>query len=108
MESVDDRKNALERWLSATGVLQRGAIQVMQGDASFRRYFRVCTDQGSFVAMDAPPLQENCHPYVAITRMLRDKGLNTPEIIAADLEQGFLLITDFFRCPRACIIRSLI
>jgi len=44
--------------------------------------------------MDAPPEKENCRPYVNIARSFRAIGLNVPEIIAEDLEQGFLLITD--------------
>lgn len=95
MESVDARKNALERWCSAIGWLQNVSILPMPNDASFRRYFRVCSSKGSFVAMDAPPPQENCYPFAAIARALHAKGLNTPEIFAEDLEQGFLLITDF-------------
>jgi hypothetical protein len=40
-------------------------------------------------------LAENMRPYVAIARYLREKGFSTPEIIAADIESGLLLIEDF-------------
>lgn len=95
MESVDERKIALEQWLKTMDGLRPDSILPMQNDASFRRYFRVNTLRGSFVAMDAKPPQENCRPFTAITRALRALGLNTPEIVAEDLERGFLLMTDF-------------
>jgi aminoglycoside/choline kinase family phosphotransferase len=100
MESTEeqikaDRKNQLENWLKTTAGVQYTAIDPMTGDASFRRYFRVYTVTDSFVAMDAPPPQENCVPFVAIAKTLRAKGLKAPEVIAEDIDRGFLLITDF-------------
>ncbi|TAK73369.1 MAG: phosphotransferase [Gammaproteobacteria bacterium] len=94
MESVNIRKKMLETWLHTDCALSSLVLQPMVGDASFRRYFRVRTPKGSFVAMDAPPPQENCRPYVAIASALRERGLLAPEVIQADLEHGFLLLTD--------------
>lgn len=64
-------------------------------DASFRRYFRAVTESGSFVVMDAPPAHEDCTPFLHVARLFREAGANTPKIHAEDLEQGFLLLTDF-------------
>ncbi len=44
--------------------------------------------------MDAPPENEDCRPFVAVARHLGELGLNVPVIHAADLEQGFLLLSD--------------
>ncbi len=44
--------------------------------------------------MDAPPAQEDCLPFVRIAGYLEAMRLNAPRIIAADLENGFLLLTD--------------
>ena len=62
-------------------------------DASFRRYFRV-QGEASFIVMDAPPPQEDCRPFVQIAGYLLDMGLNAPRVIEADLERGFLLMSD--------------
>ena len=65
-------------------------------DASFRRYFRT-TDKNTsktYVVMDAPPEKEDCAPFIRVTKLLRTAGVNAPEIIEQDLEQGFLLLTD--------------
>ncbi len=44
--------------------------------------------------MDAPPSQEDCLPFVRIAGYLEAMRLNAPRIIEADLERGFLLLTD--------------
>jgi len=89
------RRDQLQQWLAGTCGLSEPVLCALQNDASFRRYFRVQQPSGSYIAMDAPPEKENCVPYVAISRALRAQGLLTPEVIAEDLEQGFLLLTDF-------------
>jgi len=63
-------------------------------DASFRRYFRVESGATSVIAMDAPPSKEDSLPFVRIAGFLEAMQLNAPRIIAADLERGFLLLTD--------------
>lgn len=99
MESANDlkitvRQQALSQWLRAqVGPSLR--VEPMPGDASFRRYFRIQSDNGTFVAMDSPPPQENCRPFIAIAQALRALSLQAPEIIANDSQQGFLLLTDF-------------
>jgi aminoglycoside/choline kinase family phosphotransferase len=66
------------------------------GDASFRRYFRL-TQSGmpSRIVMDAPPPQEDCRPFAEMTARLRETGVHAPEILAMDLEQGFMVLEDF-------------
>ena len=99
MESKDERKSALIAWVrdyfAHQFTHQQINIQMMMPDASFRRYFRVHTPTGSFVAMDAPVAVEDCRPYVAVAAALREQGLNAPIIFHQDLAQGFLLISDF-------------
>lgn len=65
-------------------------------DASFRRYFRVsfAGSGDTRIVMDAPPDKEDCRPYIRVAGLLRQAGLNAPEVLAQDLAQGFLLLTD--------------
>jgi hypothetical protein len=92
----DLRKHLLQKWLTETCHLDNITLHAMQGDASFRRYFRVqLPNHMSYVAMDAPTEREACKPYIAISKALRDQGLRAPEIIENDLGHGFLLLTDF-------------
>jgi aminoglycoside/choline kinase family phosphotransferase len=94
-QSSTGRKTLLENWLTDACGLPSFSLQAMPGDASFRRYFRVYTQSLSFVVMDAEKEKQSCHSYVAVANALRDLGVCTPDIIAADLEQGFLLLSDF-------------
>lgn len=66
-------------------------------DASFRRYFRWQAEGRSLILMDAPPPQEDCRPFVKVAEMLAEAGVHVPRILAADLEQGFLLLDDLGR-----------
>lgn len=90
-----ERTTAIQHWLESVSGVHPIILHPMVGDASNRRYFRVNVRGLSFVVMDAPPALENCRPFVAIAKALREIGLNTPDILEADLEQGFLLLTDF-------------
>ncbi len=93
-QQKDHRLELLFQWLRQSDLVEP-TLYPIAGDASFRRYFRIPQGINSYIAMDAPPEKENCAPFVAISRALRAHGLLTPEIIAADLSQGFLLLTDF-------------
>jgi aminoglycoside/choline kinase family phosphotransferase len=94
MESKSERKVKFDHWLASACPEGIKACLAMPGDASLRQYFRVITADGSYVAMDAPP-PENCQPFTAIAGALREMALVTPEIKAADLQNGFLLLSDF-------------
>ena len=70
-------------------------ILPLAGDASFRRYFRIHAGARRAVLMDAPPPHEDPRPFVAIAGWLQEIGLAAPRVLAADLEQGLLLLDDF-------------
>lgn len=73
------------------------AARPLAGDASNRRYFRLEAGPGhpSAVLMDAPPAAgEDVRPFLAVTHWLRQHGFSAPAILAADAEQGFLLLED--------------
>lgn len=92
--SSDTRLRALTDWVSGKLGSLRPRMEPASSDASFRRYFRVLTGDGSLIAMDAPPEQETSEPFVRVAGLLREAGLNAPEIIHQDLRRGFLLLTD--------------
>lgn len=73
---------------------ERSKRAPLAGDASFRRYERISKDGQSFVLMDAPPTYEDCRPFVALAKYLKDQGFSAPEIHEADLANGFLLLED--------------
>jgi aminoglycoside/choline kinase family phosphotransferase len=48
----------------------------------------------TLIAMDAPPPMEDCRPFVHVAKLLETAGVHVPHIVAADLAQGFLLMSD--------------
>ena len=44
--------------------------------------------------MDAPPEQEDCLPFVRVAGYLEAMRLNAPRVIEANLDDGFLLLSD--------------
>ncbi|MBB4303573.1 hypothetical protein GGD81_002616 [Rhodobium orientis] len=106
-----ERSLSLRRFLDDVGwtVATR---RFLQGDASTRTYERIRRDDQNAVAMnapaqpDGPPVQdglpysriahlaEDVRPFVAVGETLRNAGFSTPEVLAADLDAGFLLLED--------------
>ena len=91
---MDNRLAALKDWIGRVLRVSVYDIRPASADASFRRYFRVRAGGATYIAMDAPPEQEDMRPYVRIARRLHELGLNVPRILEQDLERGFLLISD--------------
>ncbi|KAB0602669.1 aminoglycoside phosphotransferase family protein [Castellaniella defragrans] len=96
----DPRLDALRHWLGRHADrlgLVLDSLAPVSGDASFRRYFRLQAAGGTLIAMDAPPPHEDCAPFVRIAALLAAGGLRVPEVLAQDLDQGFLLLSDLGR-----------
>ncbi|HEX6002295.1 MAG TPA: tRNA (adenosine(37)-N6)-threonylcarbamoyltransferase complex ATPase subunit type 1 TsaE [Hyphomicrobiaceae bacterium] len=88
-------------------------IAYLQGDASTRGYARLSLDGQTALLMDAPrqpdgpPIRDGrsysqiaclaedmVRPFVAIAAVLRAAGLSAPEVLAAHLDAGLLLVED--------------
>ena len=44
--------------------------------------------------MDAPPDHEDCRPFVHVAQLFGAAGVHVPQVLAQDLDQGFLLLSD--------------
>jgi hypothetical protein len=116
-----DRSAAAWAFLADAG-WHNAALVALRGDASTRRYYRVSRSSGSAMLMDQPQKAEappcprsatpeqrlalgynavarlagaNCARFIATADYLRGRGLAAPEIYAADVGQGFVLLEDF-------------
>lgn len=106
-----ERLEALRHFLA--GSEWKGAERrYFEGDASTRRYERIQLGKRRAIIMDMPRrpdgppvrrglpysaiahLAEDIRAVVALNTGLRARGLSTPEIFAADLDRGFLIIED--------------
>ena len=90
---MDQRLEQLKTWLNDSGITYQD-IAPASADASFRRYFRITDVKNTFIVMDAPPEKEDCTAFIRIAKLLFNFGLNVPQILQQDLEQGFLLLND--------------
>ena len=93
----DPRLTLLTLWLNSlpAPALIISSLRPASSDASFRRYFRVdAADGGSFIVMDAPPPQENVQPFIDVANLFAATSVTVPTILAQDVAQGFLLLTD--------------
>jgi len=91
---MNERFAELQAWLRRELGLTAISMVPASSDASFRRYFRVGQGDSSHIVMDAPPDKEDSRPFVAVAQAMAGLGLNVPQILAADLERGFLLLSD--------------
>ncbi|GGF48240.1 bifunctional tRNA (adenosine(37)-N6)-threonylcarbamoyltransferase complex ATPase subunit type 1 TsaE/phosphotransferase [Azorhizobium oxalatiphilum] len=106
-----DRMHVAEFLIETSGF--SGAERLyLQGDASSRSYARLVLGEKSAVLMNAPRrpdgppvrrglpysrlahLAEDVRPFIAMARALRAQGLSAPEIYAADLDRGLLILED--------------
>ena len=93
----DHRLDLLKNWLHSIANehgLNVSSLQTASSDASFRRYYRLQTSSGTVIVMDAPPEQEDCRPFLHVSGLLEQAGLRVPAILARNLENGFLLLSD--------------
>ncbi|WOJ96918.1 phosphotransferase [Congregibacter brevis] len=91
--NVTDRTEQLGEWYrSWSGSSEE--LQMVAGDASFRRYFRVPHEGTSLILCDAPPETEKNAEFVALAKGLAAAGLRVPTVLQADIEQGFLALED--------------
>jgi aminoglycoside/choline kinase family phosphotransferase len=90
------RLEQLRTWLAATLPGQPFDLAPASADASFRRYFRATFADGSpsRVVMDAPPEKEDVRPWLHVAELFRAAGAHVPEVLAQDLDHGFLLLSD--------------
>ncbi len=96
--NTNNTTNNLRAWCQRQLAAQGGEVisdfQALSGDASFRKYHRLTTQNAHYIAVFAPPATEKNKEFVRIAKLLNDAGLHVPVVLAADLEQGFLLQSD--------------
>lgn len=99
---VDERFEMMLDWLKNQPLLAGCEVShpvPASSDASFRRYFRIFASseengETSYIIMDAPVEHEDCRPFIAVSAQLNSMGLQVPKVLAQNLIQGFLLLTD--------------
>lgn len=88
------RETALDHWLIKTLGTKEFQRSALTGDASFRKYYRIHVNKGSYIVMDAPP-PEMPSVFIQVARILQARAINVPTIKAFNAEEGFILLSDF-------------
>jgi aminoglycoside/choline kinase family phosphotransferase len=97
MIEIDTRRTHILAWLNTLPSelgLNTDTLAPASSDASFRRYFRLTAAVGTLIVMDAPPPHEDGRPFIHADELLAQARVNVPRILASDLEQGFMLLSD--------------
>ena len=89
---TDIRQDQLCSFVKSITLLDKVVLISLNGDASFRRYFRV--EGQPFIAVDAPPQTQKNQEFVTIDIALEKLGIKVPKIISYDLNNGFMLLED--------------
>ena len=90
-----ERIEQIRSWLAAQFPDKPFELAPASADASFRRYFRISFADGTTrIVMDAPPTHEDVRPWLQVQELFLAAGAHVPEVLAKDLERGYLLLSD--------------
>jgi len=84
----------LQNWLQQQLQSTEFDLQAITNDASFRRYFRIIHKNQTLIAMVAPPDKENIQIFIDKAQIFKTLHLQVPKILARDIKNGFLLLSD--------------
>ena len=91
---IDTRNQQRTDWARSAIGLGDVRLQRASMDAGFRSYWRAALAGGSRIVMDSPPDKEDVRPWLRIRDLLRHGGVRVPEVLARDVDAGFLLLED--------------
>ncbi|QIR13750.1 aminoglycoside phosphotransferase family protein [Shewanella aestuarii] len=93
MSQSDLRFSKLSTWL-AQFFNQPVTLDLLCGDASFRRYFRLTHNGKRYIVADSPIELVPIAPFIAVADAYQKAGVLVPEVIHFCAENGFILQTD--------------
>ncbi len=84
----------LQQWVTNLPQFGDASLCLISGDASFRKYYRVFANHSQFIAVESPPDKEDNQQFLLVQQLLKRHGIPVPELLAKQLEQGFMLQQD--------------
>jgi aminoglycoside/choline kinase family phosphotransferase len=81
---VEGRKKAITR------------VERIPGDASTRRYYRIHTQERSFILMKAESFSQEgmSWPFLVVQKHLETCGIDVPQVFDVDADRGYVLLED--------------
>ncbi|MDO6695028.1 phosphotransferase [Aliiglaciecola sp. 3_MG-2023] len=97
MTQIVQIKQALLEWINSSTAFKCQNIEMIFGDASFRRYFRFWDEVShtSIIAVDAPPEFEDSSKFVNLANAYFQHQVIVPKVLAHDPKRGFYCLQDF-------------
>ena len=94
LQPQDDRESERLAWVrhalgDATAALERASV-----DAGHRSYWRSSGHGADRIVMDSPSLYVVVRPWLHMRDLLESGGVRVPQVLARDVEAGFLLLED--------------
>lgn len=84
------RKIELQKFAEKVSQNKDVVLKLISGDASFRKYYRA----NDYIFVDAPPKTEKNREFIRNSKVYLENGIVVPKVVNADLDNGFLCITD--------------
>ncbi|HEY5972802.1 MAG TPA: phosphotransferase [Pseudoxanthomonas sp.] len=94
LQHGDDRESVRLAWARRALGDDSAQLQRASVDAGFRSYWRSTGSGSSRIVMDSPPDLENVRPWLRMRDLLENGGVRVPQVLARDVEAGFLLLED--------------
>ncbi len=91
---VDDRAHVRLAWAREALGDPQATLQRASVDAGHRSYWRSSGEGATRIVMDSPPALEDVGPWLRMRDLLEQGGVRVPQVVARDVETGFLLLED--------------
>lgn len=93
-QDIEHREATRLSWARAAlgddgALLQRASV-----DAGFRSYWRTLGTGLSRIVMDSPPAHDDVRLWLKMRDLLESGGVRVPQVLARDVDAGFLLLED--------------
>ncbi len=92
--ATDDRATLRLHWARHALGNPDAGLERASTDAGFRSYWRSVGATPSRIVMDSPPDKEDVRPWLRIRDLLEAAGVRVPQVLARDVDAGFLLLED--------------
>ena len=84
----------LRVWLSNHINLTPYTVEPIVPEASTRLFWRLRSTNSSLIVMLSPPATENNQQFCKLSELFRDVQVPVPTVLAQELNQGYLLVSD--------------
>ena len=94
LDQQQERESLRLQWARQALGDEEAQLQRASVDAGYRSYWRSSGQGQERIVMDSPPGLEDVRPWLQMRDLLEQGGVRVPQVLARDVEAGFLLLED--------------